>query len=40
MKPFLSALLVAALLAGCAGGGFQLPEGSEHVGIKHRIPSK
>jgi hypothetical protein len=40
MKTLLSALFVAALLAGCAQGGFALPEGGEEVMIKHRIPSK
>jgi hypothetical protein len=39
MKALLSALLVAGLLAGCAGG-LDLPEGSGEVRIKHRIPSK
>jgi hypothetical protein len=40
MKKLLCAVLAAALLAGCAGGGIGLPEGSGQVDIKHRIPSK
>jgi hypothetical protein len=40
MKRLLATCLAAALLAGCAGSGFSLPEGSGQSRIEHRIANK
>jgi hypothetical protein len=39
MKVLLSAVLLGALLPGCAGDGFLPPDNSDNVRIKRTVPS-